>query len=58
MQDYDYKVHNEEIRKVWKSSHEGNPIRIPMIIGINPRYILLDPKYNKKRITFKEYFEN
>lgn len=58
MQDYDYKVHNEKVQKVWQSYHEGNPIRIPMIIGINPRYILLDPKYNKKKITFKEYFEN
>ncbi len=54
----DYKRHNEQVKEVWDSYNKGTPIRVPMIIGVNPRYILLDPKYNKKGITFRDYFED
>jgi uroporphyrinogen-III decarboxylase len=54
----DYSTHNDEVRKVWKTFYEGNPERIPMVIGMNPRFLLLDPKYNKKGITFQEYFDD
>ena len=27
-----------------------------MILGVNPRYLLLDPRYNPKGITFEQYF--
>jgi uroporphyrinogen-III decarboxylase len=31
---------------------------VPIIFGINSRFILLNPKLNKNRILFKTYFEN
>jgi hypothetical protein len=37
---------------------EHKPIRVPVTYGVNPRVIVLDPKWNPKGITFKDYFEN
>ena len=54
----DYKAHNEEVSDVWKNYATENHIRMPMILGINPRVLLCDPKINKKRISFKDYTNN
>jgi len=54
----DFQKHNEGVKRVWDSYRAGKPIRVPMIIGCNPRMILLDPKLNIKNITFKQYIEN
>lgn len=54
----DFKKHNEEQKKVWDSFHAGKPVRVPMIIATNARMMLLDPKLNKKNISFKEYTED
>ena len=54
----DFVKHNEEVKKIWDGYYSGKPIRVPMIIGCNPRMILLDSKLNKKNISFKEYSEN
>ncbi|MFH1074837.1 MAG: uroporphyrinogen decarboxylase family protein, partial [Candidatus Firestonebacteria bacterium] len=50
--------HNEEVKIVWDAFYAGKPVRVPMIIGCNIRMILLDPKLNMKKITFKEYSED
>ena len=51
----DFTEHNNEVREVWKAYNEGNPVRIPMILGINPRVWLLDNKLNTDKITFEKY---
>jgi hypothetical protein len=50
--------HNKEIKKMWDRFNSGDPYRIPIFFGINPRFILLDPNLNKNNISFKSYFEN
>jgi len=52
----DFKKHNEEVKALWESSQAGKPLRVPMKIACNPRMLLLDPKLNPKKISFKEYF--
>ena len=54
----DYKKHNEEVRRVWKTFEAGEPVRIPMIAGISARYFVLNPRTNPKKISFQEYTEN
>ncbi len=54
----DFKKHNEEAKNVWDAYLAGKPVRVLMIIGCNARMILLDPKLNNKKITFKQYIEN
>lgn len=53
-----FKEHNEEVRKVWKTFEEGNPVRIPMIAGTSARYFVLDPHINTRKASFQEYTEN
>lgn len=53
-----YKEHNEEVRKVWETFEQGNPIRMPMMAGTSPRFFLLDPKINYRKKSFQEYTED
>ncbi len=53
-----FNKHNEEVKQVWDAYRQGKPVRVPMVLGMNPRMILLDKRYNRKKITFKRYFEN
>lgn len=54
----DFKKHNQEVKQVWDTYYAGKPYRIPMVIGINPRYMLLDSRLNPQGITFQQYFED
>ena len=54
----DFTAHNEEVKKVWESYNAGSPVRMPMILGINPRLWLLDKKLNTAGVTFEEYSNN
>ncbi|MCL2509286.1 MAG: hypothetical protein FWF05_08940 [Oscillospiraceae bacterium] len=49
--------HNAEVREVWDAFRGGNPIRIPMTIGTNPRMIILDEKYSGG-VTFEQYYND
>jgi uroporphyrinogen-III decarboxylase len=51
----DLTAHNAEQKAVWNAFHAGDPIRMPMILGINCRYWLLDPTLNTRGISFEEY---
>lgn len=51
----DFARHNEEQQQVWASFRAGNPIRVPVMIGCNPRMLLLDPALNPDGITFEQY---
>lgn len=54
----DFTAHNDEVNSVWESYNAGSPVRIPMILGINPRFWLLNEKLNRAGVTFKEYSNN
>ena len=51
----DYEKHNEEVNKVWEAYRSGNPVRIPMVLGMNPRMVILDEKYSNG-VTFEKYY--
>lgn len=50
--------HNKEVKRVWEAYHAGKPYRIPVMLGVNPRIFLQDPKLNTEHITFQQYSEN
>lgn len=58
MLDMDFAKHNEEQAAVWKAYHEGKPIRVPMTLGVNPRYTMWREEVNPRGLVFRDYFEN
>ena len=54
----DYEQHNTEVREVWEAYHRGQPIRVPMILGINPRFTMFDHPANPSKMTFQQYSED
>jgi len=58
MLDIDFDAHNREVQEVWDAYHAGKPIRVPVILGLNVRYMLLSPWLNPRKITFEQYFND
>ncbi len=54
----DFAEHNEEAKAVWDAYNAGRPIRVPVVLGVNPRVILLNPELNPDGITFADYMAN
>jgi len=57
LRNLDIEKHNEEVRQIWEAFHAGKPIRVPVILGINPRTYLLNPELNTEGVTFAQYSE-
>lgn len=55
---FDFAKHNKEVVTVWDAYRKGKPIRVPIQFTMNPRMIICDPKLNKWRYSWKDYFEN
>ncbi len=53
-----YGAHNSEVKQVWDSFNAGNPIRMPMVLGVNFRHIILNPALNPEGFTFCDVYEN
>ena len=51
----DIAAHNDAARALWDAYLQGTPERVPLRLGINPRFILLDPALNPEKVTFHEY---
>ncbi|MFB3894568.1 MAG: uroporphyrinogen decarboxylase family protein [Phycisphaerae bacterium] len=64
-------IANEEKDRVWKAYRDRKgvpnrdmsrlgspPVRVPISLAVNPRVVVLDPKWNPRGITFEEYFHN
>ena len=51
----DWERHNQEQRQVWEGFSRGAQSRVPMILGVNPRFLLCDRRYNPRGVTFREY---
>ena len=55
MSENNFKAHNEEVKAVWEAFRAGRPIRVPVTLGVNPRFLILDPKINRRGIDFQTY---
>lgn len=55
---FDYEAHNTQVRQIWQAYHNRKPVRVPVILGVNPRVILLNPELNSDRVSFQEYSES
>lgn len=58
MGSYDFDRHNDEVKAVWEAYQAGKPTRVPVILGVNPRVVLLNSALNEKGITFRQYSED
>ncbi|MBI4551369.1 MAG: hypothetical protein HY710_03825 [Candidatus Latescibacteria bacterium] len=55
MRPIDYAQHNAEVKAIWDAYYKREPIRVPIILGINPRYTMFDDETNPDRISFTAY---
>ena len=51
----DYDRHNAEVEAVWAAYRKREPIRVPLIFGINARLTMFDHPANPRGIEFAEY---
>ncbi|MCC6446473.1 MAG: hypothetical protein IT210_23850 [Armatimonadetes bacterium] len=58
MHTIDYEAHNAEVREVWDAYRKRQPVRVPIIFGINPRYTMFGHEANLKGIDFERYFND
>ncbi len=49
-----FAAHNDEVRQVWEAYRAGRPTRVPMILGVNPRYTTFGHPANPRGITFEQ----
>lgn len=54
----DFKEHNREVREVWDRFWAGEPIRMPVIIGVSDRFFVMNRDTNPAGISFREYSED
>ena len=54
---FDTVAHNAEASEVWASYNAGAPIRMPVILGFNTRFWLLNREFNKTGMDFRQYTE-
>ena len=54
----DWAAHNAEQAAVWASFYGGAPTRVPMVLGVTPRVLLCDRRYNPRGITVREYMND
>ena len=47
---------NDEKKAVWTAYWAGTPTRVPLMWGVNPRIILLNPVLNPEGYTYRQYF--
>ena len=58
MQPFDYEFHNDEVKQIWEAYGAGRPTRVPVILGVNPRALLLNAALNTEGTTFRQYSED
>jgi len=55
MQQQSIQAHNAEQAEVWRRLWAGDPIRVPVTLGINIRFTIDNPEVNPKGYTFEQY---
>ena len=51
----DFTAHNEAARALQAAFAGNTPHRAPIRLNTNPRMLMLDPAYNRKGLSYKEY---
>lgn len=51
-------ISNKEKRQVWQAYRDGKPVRVPVTLGVNPRVVLLDERFNPAGVSFERYFRD
>jgi uroporphyrinogen-III decarboxylase len=54
--DRDFAGHNAEASALWAAFDQNRHARVPMRFNTNPRMLMLDPRYNRRGVTYKDYF--
>jgi len=55
MEHIDFDRHNAEVKEVWDAFNAGRPIRVPIVVGTNPRIVIFNEETNPGRVTFRDY---
>lgn len=50
------RLSDAEKEEVWKRYREGRPVRVPMMLGVNNRVVLLDRRIDPAGLTFEATF--
>jgi uroporphyrinogen decarboxylase len=58
MSPVDFERHNAEVKEVWDAYRRREPVRVPVVFGINPRYTMFDHPANPRRFTFEQFFND
>lgn len=45
---------DEEKSAIWSAYREGKPDRVPVLLGTNPRVVVLNPAWNPGGVTFRQ----
>lgn len=53
-----FENHNREVRELWKGYYAGNPIRVPVTVGISSRFAVYSPFLNLEGYSMKDYCQN
>ncbi|MBW7866579.1 MAG: hypothetical protein GX580_08310 [Candidatus Hydrogenedens sp.] len=51
----DFSAHNEASRALWAAFAENTHERVPIRLNTNPRMLMLDPAYNTRGLSYREY---
>lgn len=51
----DIPTHNAEVQEAWAAYQAGKPYRVPIILGTNTRYYMLQPDANPDGLDFERY---
>lgn len=54
----DFEEHNAQVREVWDAYRGRRPVRVPMVLGVNPRFTMFSPRLNPRGITFEQYMND
>ncbi len=49
---------NAEKQAVWKAYQGRKPTRVPVTLSVNPRVVILDPMWNPRGVSFREFFDS
>ena len=58
MKEIEFDAHNAELKEVWDAYHQEKPTRVPMSLGVGPRYTMEIPEVNPDGVDFEEYSTN
>ena len=55
LRDRDFAAHNGSSKALWAAFQENTHTRVPIRLNTNPRMLMLDPAYNRRGITYRDY---